>query len=412
MSIIHLTDLVSVEILDNLLQQYYEATGMASCIADSQGRTIVSCEFLHVCKSIRKIPELEKLCIQSDAYAGLTASITKEPYIYQCHCGLIDCAVPIFVEETCVGQIMTGQVLLTDEDMEKVPKILDYLPDIFKNTNHFHYTDLCKDQLQTHSLKEVTAYTKLLKIIAQLISVMGYQNILNQRYKEQQIKLLEEKKEIAETKANVAKLKFNLLKNQLPITFLIESFNSIYQQAIIEEATETADIIFSISSLLRRTLYQKESLVSLEEEIDYIHNYISIKNLSRNFKVTIEEQISQECAKKTIPITLIQSIVEHLFFINIEKTNLSSIIRISANEIDHNLVLALSCNHVKLPIVNIKEATNRNLLSSLFSRTTCLTLNNLLRMLSAFYNESYEINITETQDGCGAILIYLPLNLD
>ena len=32
MSIIHLTDLVSVEILDNLLQQYYEATGMASCI--------------------------------------------------------------------------------------------------------------------------------------------------------------------------------------------------------------------------------------------------------------------------------------------------------------------------------------------------------------------------------------------
>ena len=220
-------------------------------MADSQGRTITSCEFLHVCKSIRKIPELEKLCIQSDAYAGLTASITKEPYIYQCHCGLIDCAVPIFVEETCVGQIMTGQVLLTDEDMEKVPKILDYLPDIFKNTNHFHYTDLCKDQLQTHSLKEVTAYTKLLKIIAQLISVMGYQNILNQRYKEQQIKLLEEKKEIAETKAKVAKLKFNLLKNQLPLTFLIESFNSIYQQAIIEEATETADIIFSISSLLR-----------------------------------------------------------------------------------------------------------------------------------------------------------------
>ena len=153
-------------------------------------------------------------------------------------------------------------------------------------------------------------------------------------------------------------------------------------------------------------------MVSLEEEIDYIHNYISIKNLSRNFKVTIEEQISQECAKKTIPITLIQSIVEHLFFINIEKTNLSSIIRISANEIDQNLVLALSCNHVKLPIVNIKEATSRNLLSSLFSRTTCLTLNNLLRMLSAFYNESYEINITETKDGCGAILIYLPLNLD
>ncbi|WP_414151579.1 PocR ligand-binding domain-containing protein [Acetobacterium carbinolicum] len=412
MHVIHLTDLVSVEILEDLLQQYYEATGMASSIVDFQGRTITSHKFLPVCELIRSVPELEKLCIQSDAYAGLTASITREPYIYQCPCGLIDCAVPIFVEETCVGQIMTGQVLIIDEDLEKVPKIFDFLPDIFKNIDTFHYTDIYQEKLLALSLKEITAYTKLLKIIAQLISVMGYQNILNERYKEQKIKLLEEKKEIAETKANVAKLKFNLLENQLPITFLIESFNSIYQQAIIEEATETADIIFSISSLLRRTLYRKESLVPLEEEIDYIQNYINIKNLSRSFKVSIEEQINQECAKKNIPITLIQSIVEHLFFINIDKLNISSIITISAIEMDSKMILELSCNHVKLPIVNIKETKNRNILSSLFSRTTCLTLNNLLHMLSAFYNESYDITIAETEDNYGKILISLPLNLE
>lgn len=412
MHVIHLTDLVSVEILENLLQQYNEATGMASSIVDFQGRTITSHKFLPVCEMIRSVPELEKLCIQSDAYAGLTASITQEPYIYQCHCGLIDCAVPIFVEETCVGQIMTGQVLLIDEDLDKVPKIFDYLPDIFKNIDTFHYKDISQEKLLALSLKEITAYTKLLKIIAQLISVMGYQNILNERYKEQKIKLLEEKKESAETKANVAKLKFNLLENQLPITFLVESFNSIYQQAIIEEATETADIIFSISSLLRRTLYRKESLVPLEEEIDYIQNYINIKNLSRNFKVTIEEQINQKCAKKSIPITLIQSIVEHLFFINIDKLNISSIITISAIEVDNKMVLELSCNHVKLPIVSIKETTNRNILSSLFSRTTCLTLNNLLHMLSAFYNDSYDVNIIETEDNCGKIVITLPLDLE
>jgi ligand-binding sensor protein len=411
MHIIHLNDLISIDILEDLLQQYYEATGMASCIADSQGRTIAMDHFNPICKLIRKVPELEQHCIQSDAYAGLTASITREPYIYQCHCGLIDCAVPIFVENTCVGQIMTGQVILKEEDLKKVPKISDYLPNIVKGTNNFHYTDMHQEGIPILSLKEITTNTKLLKIIAQLISVMGYQNIMNENYKEQEIRLLEEKKETAETKANVAKLKLNLLENQLPITFLIESFNSIYQEAIIEEATDTADIIFSISSLLRRTLYRKESLVPLEEEIDYIQNYITIKNLSRHFQVTIEEQINNDCAKKIIPITLIQSVIEHLFYINIDKIGISSIITISATMIDNKLNLGLSCNHVKLPIVNIKETKNKNVLNKLFSRTACLTINNLLRMLSAFYNETYDINIIKTENNNGELVISLPINL-
>lgn len=412
MHILHLENLVSIEILEDLLQQYYEATGMASCISDSHGRTIISKSWCPTCKAIRSDPVLEKLCIQSDAYAGLTASITGEPYIYQCPSGLIDCAVPIFVDDTCVGQIMTGQILLSENEMNEVPKITDFLPNLFNNKEALQYKNMYMEEIPVLSLKEITTYTKLLKIFAQLISVMGYQNIQNEKYKEQEIKFLEEKKEVAETKANIAKLKLNLLDNQLPIVFLIESFNSIYQQAIIEEATETADIIYSTSSLLRRTLYRKESLVPLSEEVDYIERYINIKNLSRSFQVTINEQINQECGNRIIPITMIQSIIEHLFFTEIDKVGISSTITVSASESENKMVIGLTCDSIKLPVINIKEAKSKRILSELFSRTACIALSNLLRLLNAFYNDLYTINIIETLDGNGNLFITLPLTIE
>lgn len=411
MQIIHLKDLVSINFLEGLLGQYHEATGMASCITDFQGRIIANHEFNPVCEAIRNVPELEKLCIQSDAYAGLTSSINREPYIYECPCGLVDCTVPIFIEDTCIGHIMTGQVLLNDESMAKIPSISNCLPNMAKNINTHHYKEMYKDEILILTLKEVTAYTKLLKIIAQLISAMGYQNIMNAKYKEQEFQLLEEERKIAETDANISKLKLNLLENQLPITFLYESFNSIYQQAIIEEANETADIIFSLSALLRRRLYSKKSLIPLEEEIDYIKNYINLKNLSRHFKVTINEEILAECLDKIIPITLLQSIIEHVFFMNIDRIGISSTIRISAKILNDKIRLGLSCDHVELPLINVKEMGDQNSLNSFFSRTTCISLNNLLQLLSAFYNESYQVDILETPDQFGELVISLPVRL-
>lgn len=412
MQIIHLKDLVPISFLENLLGQYHEATGMASCITDFQGRIIANHEFNPVCKAIRNVPDLEKLCIQSDAFAGLTSSINREPYIYECPCGLVDCTVPIFIEETCIGHIMTGQVLLNKESMAKIPSISNFLPNMNENIDRHHYRELYKDEILRLTLKEVTAYTKLLKIIAQLISAMGYQNIMNEKYKKQEFKLLEEEGKIAKTDANMAKLKLNLLENQLPLSFLYESFNSIYQQAIIEEAHETADIIFSLSALLRRRLYSKESLIPLEEEIDYIQNYINLKNLSRHFKVTIKEKIDQECSEKIIPVTFLQSIIEHVFFINIDRIGVSSIINISAEIIQEKIRLGLSCDHIELPLINVKEVGKQNSLSSFFPRTTCISLNNLLQMLSAFYNDAYEVNILETPDQFGELVITLPANLE
>jgi len=405
---IHLKELVPIEVLNDLLEQYHDITSMASSVVDFRGKTITRNNFHPVCKLIRSLPELEKLCIQSDAYAGLTASISKEPYVYQCPCGLIDCAVPIFVADTCVGQIMTGQVMLENADMDLVPKISDYLPRSFDKLKTIHYLEQYQDNISILSYKEINTYTKLLKIIAQLISNMGMANIVNNEHKEQEIKMLEGKQQIVETEAAMARLKLQLLENQLPSNFLYESLNSIYQLAIIEKAEKTSDLIFSVSSVLKRSLDSKEALIPLKKEINYIQDYINIRNISRYYKISIIENIPEECANKLIPIALLQSVLDYVFIEQIENVNDKSAIHIRAFYENETLILELFSPQVVLRIFDLKELKKDRLNNNTdLSQKSRLALKNLLNVLNLYYGISYDIKTVPTEDGKGKMVISL-----
>ena len=70
------------------------------------------------CTVIRENPVTCKRCYRCDALAGLEAVRRNEPFIYLCHCGIVDVAVPIVVGEQYLGAVMFGQVRLPDGDRD------------------------------------------------------------------------------------------------------------------------------------------------------------------------------------------------------------------------------------------------------------------------------------------------------
>jgi ligand-binding sensor protein/AraC-like DNA-binding protein len=64
------------------------------------------------CHYVRSIADLERLCHKSDSRAGLEAVRINKPYIYLCHCEIVDVAIPIAVDNRYVGALMAGQVRL------------------------------------------------------------------------------------------------------------------------------------------------------------------------------------------------------------------------------------------------------------------------------------------------------------
>jgi ligand-binding sensor protein/AraC-like DNA-binding protein len=61
-------------------------------------------------------------CEKCDSHGGLEAARLRKPYIYICHFGLIDFAIPIIVKDLYIGAFMAGQILLSPQDLADAPE--------------------------------------------------------------------------------------------------------------------------------------------------------------------------------------------------------------------------------------------------------------------------------------------------
>lgn len=94
-----------------------EVTGTAIITVDYKGIPITKhsgrTEF---CSVIRENRISQKRCHRCDALASLEAVRLGRPYIYLCHCGIVDVAVPILVGDRHLGAVMFGEVRIPSND--------------------------------------------------------------------------------------------------------------------------------------------------------------------------------------------------------------------------------------------------------------------------------------------------------
>ena len=143
-------------------------TGTAIITIDYKGNPITkhSCR-TEFCSVIREDPIFRKRCYRCDALAGLEAVRLGRPYIYLCHCGIVDVAVPILVGDRYLGAVMFGQVRIPNGDTEaKVERLVNEI-------SSFHAENECsrKDLLEKFDRLPEMEYSRI-EQIANLLSAM------------------------------------------------------------------------------------------------------------------------------------------------------------------------------------------------------------------------------------------------
>jgi PAS domain S-box-containing protein len=111
---IHLLDLINKEKLDDFLKVFTEVTGVASIIADVNGKPITQPHnFSTLCQAYCRSSELgRQKCHESDSYGGQQSARLKKRFIYKClNAGLLDSASPIIVRGYQLATVLCGQVL-------------------------------------------------------------------------------------------------------------------------------------------------------------------------------------------------------------------------------------------------------------------------------------------------------------
>lgn len=117
---IKLSDVVDINFLQELQDNFAKTLGVASITVDLKGPVTKPSNFTDFCMEHTRKSELGyKRCNQCDINCGKTAAEKGQAIIYDCHAGLTDFAVPIIVNNKQIGSILGGQVLTQEPDEEK-----------------------------------------------------------------------------------------------------------------------------------------------------------------------------------------------------------------------------------------------------------------------------------------------------
>lgn len=380
----NLTDIVNIEKVEKILSAYTKATKMSSLITDAQGNPLTTEEQFHpMCRKIRKNPKLNKRCIKCDALGGLNATLNDgKPYIYKCHAGLVEVVAPILLENKPIGNLFTGQILLSDKDSDKV----NYLND--EITNLEDYPDLIDDYhkwLKTApsiGYDQVISYANLIIEISNYIAKISYEKILKERIQDQENKLYA---------ANNIKLKSKLMVNQYNSAFITEAFSTIYNYAILENASTTAELLYSLTSIFKRNISTDSHYISVKNELDDIINQCNLYNMTFDQSIQIIRDIPPELDFDMVPITCIQPIILNFFLPLLPSGHLPIQIRIKGRKENNLLFFDIFSTYISFPNVNFTTDHSITLSECHFSKISYITLELVAQHLRDLYSDQIEM---------------------
>lgn len=258
------------KVLDKILREFAEATGLPTILVDTRGDELTyGYGFTPFCQLMRNNEKTRQLCQNCDMFGGRRAVQAKQSQPYICHAGLIDFSYPIKLGEQVVGYILCGQAKVSD-DAEFEP--------ILNEKTDWHKDPILSEayaNLPTVKPSKIKSGAELLKII-----INNYlSNIVNGTFDVDtpgpvpaQIKA-KMGPDPADNQQQAAKINFSITKPHHPvqpqkpeIKKALDYINKHLNEVI--SLDEVAEHVF-LSSYYLSKLFKKEMQINF---VDYVNN--------------------------------------------------------------------------------------------------------------------------------------------
>ncbi len=169
-NILDLDYIINADNYRNIQDSIADATDMAIITVDYKGKPITHhSKCTNLCRFVRAHPELSHICEKCDSRGGLEAARLNQPYIYLCHMGIVDFAIPIAVDGQYLGAVMGGQVRVEDySEMESLEKITSQKTDILEYISKSEFEELYRS-LPVMKLQKVRANAAMIYNICNYI---------------------------------------------------------------------------------------------------------------------------------------------------------------------------------------------------------------------------------------------------
>jgi two-component system, sensor histidine kinase YesM len=117
--------------------------------------------------------------------------------------------------------------------------------------------------------------------------------------------------EIKATEERKRKAELDMLQAQINPHFLFNVLNSIRMKVLVKGDKESANMISSLSKLMRMTISKEKKIITFLEEIQIVLDFINIMNMRQKEKVNVELSVHEETHTVLIPRFILQPIIEN-----------------------------------------------------------------------------------------------------
>jgi LytS/YehU family sensor histidine kinase len=222
-------------------------------------------------------------------------------------------------------------------------------------------------------------------------NVLYFATIYLKNYEKEEIKNLR-------LSASMNEVELGNLRSQLNPHFMFNALNSI--KALIDENPEQAKVsVTKMSNILRSSLTSgKKRLVSLEEEIKVVRDYLDLEKIRFEERLNYRFEIPEALGQVQVPPLLLQTLVENAVKHGIGQLPKGGEVLVSAK--------ALQDGYTELNVIN----TGKYNPFKKTSNGTGIGLTNSRRRLKLIYGENAYIEIYSTNENvvCSVVLPVKP----
>lgn len=152
---------------------------------------------------------------------------------------------------------------------------------------------------------------------------------------------------LAQAAEKQTQTELKLLQQQINPHFLFNTLNNLYALTL-KKSDDSPKMVMQLSNLLRYSVYEgQKQLVTLEQEIQYLQNYIELQKIRWGKQCELKLHWPEHCKGYKIPPMLIIVILENAFKYGVEPSVEQTSVKFSL-ELKGN-ALTLECENTILP---------------------------------------------------------------
>jgi sensor histidine kinase YesM len=228
---------------------------------------------------------------------------------------------------------------------------------------------------------------------------------------ELEARLKNEEMEILEVKNLLKETELKSLQSRINPHFLFNSLNIISQMAYIEGASQTTSLLEAMTDLLRYNLDKFNKVVTIENEVQYLRDYVFIQVKRFGGRIKFEIKEDKDAYSCLIPCLIIQPLVENSIIHGVQSYTQNGLVRIEVLKEHQRVKIRIYDNGIGIPkekLIEIQQILEDGL--EIYNSDS-IGIYNVIARLRLFYNNDIKARIISNTGNGTEIELDIPFKI-